>query len=1077
MSDASKKVWRLVFALILLTILIGISMMLSLNKPAVPLTEESTETSNAVAAQPPTPAPTILPVAPLRSFASGTSVLSAIQDLESASDPKCHSTACRFEDFIYGTPLTDTARAEKVRLQKKLVADVWRRAARAATDAGEDTIARDRLAPVLKDIATIDRGDTGDGIVVRFATGEAVSISPVRVRQFSSIAYALRTMLAVGQDALMEGQALPPLAEPAITALRNHLDHVTVCALKLADETARRGDFHTIDRPTLCAVWDRLVGSPVADSTVAIAAEVGGQVVQQNLEMLLVMIRGKLAAYDAYNGLEPAVMYEQFWRNVESYFARYPLPETKEPMAQLEGKYFAHMLSFTEQLLMGAQRFAERVGKPLIRSADAVAAVQLLTPHEIDEFEDVQYFLKLPIPDQVTIESYDCDAFRDTGTHWECLEKIYRRHGSSLMIADPFAAEILSEAISGYGVLLLRIAGEFARLEQAAAQPALSAGHLALARRRIAALADRHVNTAPAENAASGIVSATTTGRKSSGLYFSDMTAVSGVDFVHRSSQWLGEFRRTANKPPTFSGGGVAAEDVNSDGHLDLLFVSGTGNALMVNDGTGHFDDMTAQAGLNFLRPDGSHGEARQGLIADFDNDGRQDILITYANDRHRLYRNLGGLRFEDLTAAVKLGGPGQIVGPATVFDFDGDGLLDIYMTYFGNYLLGAMPGSTRDNRNGTANRLFRNLGGLRFSDVTRGSGTGDTGWSQGVSHTDFDRDGRPDIVVANDFGRNAMLRNLGGGRFENMASRLGMTKAFHSMNVGITDLNRDGFPDIYVSNIATMVKDTKYVLPDSETPLNFDGDAMAQMLVQEANVLYMSVSAGGQLTAYEESTDVGRGDTSTGWAWDGEFFDFDNDGDDDLYVVNGANDYNLYYGIRSWEQAGKRVYRYFSNGSETNVFYENVGGKLRNRSAASGADFAGNSRGTAYVDWDDDGDVDIAVSNFHGAARLLRNDTRPGVYNWLKVKLIGDPTQGTSRDAIGARLTLTGANGLALLREIQGGSGYMSMNPKLQHFGLGAAAAADLEVVWPNGAVQSLPALTANQTVVIRQMDTKRQL
>ena len=140
------------------------------------------------------------------------------------------------------------------------------------------------------------------------------------------------------------------------------------------------------------------------------------------------------------------------------------------------------------------------------------------------------------------------------------------------------------------------------------------------------------------------------------------------------------------------------------------------------------------------------------------------------------------------------------------------------------------------------------------------------------MSHADIDRDGLQDIILANDFGRNAILRNLGNGRFENIAKSLGHTKAYHSMNVGITDLNRDRFPDIYISNIATMVKDNKYVFPDVNTPLKFGAKAMASMLIKEANVLYMSQSEGDRLQRYEPSTHVERGESTTGWAWDGEF-------------------------------------------------------------------------------------------------------------------------------------------------------------------------------------------------------------
>ena len=293
------------------------------------------------------------------------------------------------------------------------------------------------------------------------------------------------------------------------------------------------------------------------------------------------------------------------------------------------------------------------------------------------------------------------------------------------------------------------------------------------------------------------------------------------------------------------------------------------------NDGEGHFEDVTRAAGLDFQRPDGGAGEARQPLIADLDNDGRQDLLITYANDRHRVYRNLGDGRFEDVSERAGLGGAGLVGGPATVFDFDGDGLLDVYLGYFGDYLHGAIPTFERDNRNALPNRLFRNLGGLRFRDVTGGSGTGDAGWTQAVSHADLDGDGRQDLIVANDYGRNALLRNLGEGRFRNVAPELGVDTAFHSMNVGVADLNADAHPDIYVSNIATLVKDDKYAFPDVDTPLHFDLRAMAGMLVKESDVLWLSSVVDGRLDAYLPSIDVERGETSTGWAWDAEFFDF----------------------------------------------------------------------------------------------------------------------------------------------------------------------------------------------------------
>ena len=144
-------------------------------------------------------------------------------------------------------------------------------------------------------------------------------------------------------------------------------------------------------------------------------------------------------------------------------------------------------------------------------------------------------------------------------------------------------------------------------------------------------------------------------------------------------------------------------------------------------------------------------------------------------------------------------------------------------------------------------------------------------------------------------------------------------------------------------------------------------------------------------MVSYEASKDIERGPSSTGWAWDDEFFDFDLDGDDELYVVNGGNEYafHTYKTSVTVHESGKVSHYQFGHDRETNVFYVNQGGKLVNVSPDSGADSAGNSRSTAYLDLDDDGDLDIAINNFHAPATVLRNHSEVGGRNWIKVELV----------------------------------------------------------------------------------------
>ncbi len=220
-------------------------------------------------------------------------------------------------------------------------------------------------------------------------------------------------------------------------------------------------------------------------------------------------------------------------------------------------------------------------------------------------------------------------------------------------------------------------------------------------------------------------------------------------------------------------------------------------------------------------------------------------------------------------------------------------------------------------------------------------------------------------------------------------------------MNVGIADLNDDDHPDIYISNLAMLVKDNKYVFPDPNTPIDFDLRAMAGMLIKESDMFYMSHLEQGRLTRYVPSKSVERGSNSTGWAWDAEFLDFDHDGDEDLYLVNGTNDFNTF----------SMVYRpvnpnvptrelLLDHRRESNVLFLNEDGKLKNVSLGSGADFAANSRSTAYLDYDDDGDLDIAVSNFHAPATFLRNVADKQGRGWIKLRLVGDPDRSSTADA-----------------------------------------------------------------------------
>lgn len=1009
-------------------------------------------------------------------------IVTAIEKLEGNSDAKCHASATRLENFMYGTPLSFEAREKKVVLQKAMILEAWKRASDAARSAGRSEVEASFMQAELD--AVISEESLGDGgvRVTLDEGGDEVTLSGRDIRQYGSIAYALRAILAVQQEALLAPDLdLLPLGQEAIDVLKRSIDLRTLAALKLSDEAARASGEPEVTASSFETIWRTLSKTPPVAGELVMAQDPGepGKVLRRIVDQ-------KIASYAQYNQVRDALLYS----NIRAFYARHPWPEDSAQIRATTQAFSEVVMTIAAEWILRAQEKAEMGGSPLIREAHVKAVYDETAPFEINAYEDIIFFRDLGPGKKLTIESYDADSFRDSGLHFLLLKQIIDTPGFPLQKDfDPFAAEYLAEGVAQIGVLTFRVAGMVAR-EQG--DPVLGPSHVIAARDRIVSLMGQQLAAAPSQRSApeTKLVSSDSRIAVEKGRWFSDITTQTGIDYVHRSSDWLSRFMRSFlysvhapdapnprkgeaahDAPPAFSGSGIAADDVDGDGLADILVVGGLGNRLYLNDGEGGFVDVTERAGLDFRGADGKPGEPRQPVIADFDNDGLQDILITYVNEDHRLYRSNGDGTFVDVSRRTGLGGKGLVGSAAAVLDFDRDGLLDIYITYYGNYVEGVGPNLARVNTNATPNKLFRNEGGFRFRDVSAGSGVENTGWSQAVAAVDLDGDGWQDLIVGNDFGVNSYYRNEGDGTFTDLAGELGTDIPTSAMNVGAADLNRDGHPDIYISNILTLVKDEKYVLPTEETRMKLDPEKLATMRIVASNHLFTSVSDEGVLERYVLSSEIDRADT--GWAWDADFFDFDNDGDDDLYCVNGLNEYKFYdasFGVRTPE--GEKTLVFSVNDEERNVLFVNEGGRLRVPAAESGLDFSGNSRAAAYLDFDHDGDLDVAVNNFNEPLRFFRNDAGSTAGHWIAVRLIGDPEVGSNRDAIGAVLRVHPEGGLPVWRTVQGGTGYLSHHPKEQHVGLGRAERADLEIVWPNGARQRVEGLRANGRYVIVQND-----
>jgi hypothetical protein len=481
------------------------------------------------------------------------------------------------------------------------------------------------------------------------------------------------------------------------------------------------------------------------------------------------------------------------------------------------------------------------------------------------------------------------------------------------------------------------------------------------------------------------------------------------------------------------TGTGAAAIDYDGDGWIDIFLVNGTTlegfpkgqeptNHLYRNRGNGTFEDVTVRAGL------AASGWGQAACVGDYDNDGREDLFVTYWG-QNRLYHNAGNGTFDEVTGRAGLLHDRRRWSSGCAFlDYDRDGRLDLVVANYIDLDLATTPlpssGLCRykglavacgpPGLPGARNLLYHNRGDGTFADVseisgiTRAKGT----YGLGVSTLDFNGDGWVDVYVANDSSPSALYRNNRDGTFTDIGTMAGCAfsqdgKAQAGMGLAIGDYDRNGTMDVFKTNFAG----------DTSTLYANTGDGLC-----------------------EDRTFASGLGVNTRWlGWGVGFLDLDGDGWLDLFLVNG----HVYPEVATLEtEAGytqpKVVYRNLRNGRFADV------------SAALGPPIttpkAG--RGAVFADFDNDGDVDVLVNNIHDTPDLFRLD-RSGEHHWVSVKLTG--TQ-SNRSAIGALVRLITADG-EQRQEVRGGGSYYSQNDLRLHFGLGPARAVDRIVVrWPNG-------------------------
>ena len=520
-------------------------------------------------------------------------------------------------------------------------------------------------------------------------------------------------------------------------------------------------------------------------------------------------------------------------------------------------------------------------------------------------------------------------------------------------------------------------------------------------------------------------------------IVLKDVTARTGITFQHRDGS-SGRHYIIENVAS-----GLALFDYDNDGDIDIYFLNGGAlkgtqypvpprNALYRNDGAWRFTDVTDTSAL------GHTGHSLGVAVGDYDNDGDGDVYVTNFGP-NCLFRNNGDGTFTDVTEATNVADGFKLGAGANFLDIDQDGDLDLFSSSYGHFTyenhahrtIGGIPIYVGPRAyEPTCDTLFRNNGDGTFTDISEKAGiTAGRGTGMGTVCADYDQDGDTDIYVGNDLMQNFLWENNGSGQFEDMGLLSGLGCDMNgndmgTMGIGCGDYNNDGLLDFYA---------TAYQ------------DQLPSLYMNQGDGFFEDVSL---LTGAA----AGANHTVT---WGNDFADFDNDGDLDLFVALG----HLQDNIEQWDKRSTYLAR--------NKLYLNTGdGKFKDVSetAGDGLKVKLSSRGVAFDDLDNDGDVDAVVLNSRQGPTMLRNDSSTSGH-WLQVQLKG---RHTNRDAVGARVKVISGD-LVRLDEVHSGRGYQSHYGTRLYFGLGSRTAVDrIEVHWIGGKTEAFENIKADQMITL---------
>jgi len=630
---------------------------------------------------------------------------------------------------------------------------------------------------------------------------------------------------------------------------------------------------------------------------------------------------------------------------------------------------------------------------------------------------------------RVVLKEEDLDAVRDTVLPWKIIDDSLLRYGSSSH--SPHSFEILSERLTEISLAMIRLMNDFGPKGKKITENSLKN----VFEKHLYFVKGKSSNIAREFNGKSEVL-------KRYGNLFLDLTEKSGISrkICKKKNTKVEVYQYSHTQE--YLGSGLAIGDFNNDGNLDLFYPGEGCNRLYKGNGDLTFTDVTQKwnvDGLDLI-------DSKQALFVDIDNDHLLDIFILDSKGDSKIFRQDNN-KFIDITLSSGIKTK-KSAHTATFLDFNNDGLLDIYIGHYG------IGFSSLDGNNGVENQLYKNLGDGKFKDVSDASGIATPRWTMAVTSFDVNLDGYADIFSGNANGVDELFINQKDGTFKEMGAKYSLFSRGDTMNASVTDFNNDGRWDIFITVIDMFSRNLRFVFPKGNSIKTLDDQILNSTLYLSGNKMYLSTKEG--FIPTHEVFEPGR----MGLGWSANFFDYENDGDQDLYVANGYVDNVI---------TGAQKNLFYMN--ENNRYYRLSGyveEELKKKQKDDVISFKGNSRSVIHADLNNDGLLDLIVGNFNNGLKVFKNNAKQK-NNWIKIKLKG---RKSNSYGVGSVIKIKTEDGKRIQRLVSAGSNYLSQDDLTVTFGIGKnKSVSEIEVYWSGGNKESYKGkYKNNNTYLIEQ-------